>query len=111
MDSIWSIVYPTIFLLCLIGLIISFSNVISLRDSVRKLKAKEILYQLFLYAEKSGWTNEEKMSWVLQNAIERLSDNKEFANYTSYVMRYWVQSVYNEFKASLADHMINKKNK
>lgn len=111
MDSIWSIVYSIIFLLCLVGLIISFSNVISLRDSVQKLKAKEFVYQLFLYAEKSGWTNEEKMSWALQNAIERLSENKEFANYTAYAMRYWVQSVYDEFKASLADDMINKKNK
>lgn len=52
-----------------IGAIIHFKNM-PLYDIIDEVK--EPLLMLFLYAEKQGWSNEEKMEWCLTQIVQKI---------------------------------------
>ena len=62
---------------------------------------KNQAYQLFLYAEKQGWSGSEKMAWVSAQVHERIPFKVIQSIVGEQMITEWLQSTYNEFKESL----------
>ncbi len=67
------------------------------------LKAKAL--ELFLFAEKQGWTSAEKMDWCVDKMSEYVP--KEYLSLLKVTLRVFLESVYDQFKKELVKEVKN----
>ncbi len=88
-------------LLVIISLVYSLLTLRGKNQSELKALLIERALELFLYAEKQGWTGKEKMEWALKQIIDNFSTEDLRKALKNQSILGWMQDVYDRFKKSV----------